>query len=629
MPYLLACLSALAIVAVQALYGGAVRPVFALPGYLVLGGTGVLGLAAFFRKDTSAPRISCLAATLTLGGFLIFQELRAEDAWFAGSYLRLTLGCLVMYLLFAGVITSAPHRIAFVVCLLFAAVVQTGFAALQFTHVQDAMPFPWLSEQMRQWYANWISSKGHGFFLNGNHLAWFLNVAGIMALSLACWGRWPVWKKILGVYVAGVCMVGGILCLSRGGLISLAASLVVFAFLSVAVIIMGARDRRIPLVAGVIIGLLVAAGGAFAVYANSFSAQRRFNLLFFDEYRFMVWSAAFRQFQMAPESGTGPGSFLYASRMFRSIDSVADDVYAHNDWAQLAADFGYPALVLLVLFWLIHIAAGWPGLREILKSRMILGSKPQSNSAALLIGAITCFAGFTVHSFFDFNMQIPANALLASAITGMLANTGVDLEGRIRRVGGVIRAIVFGTTGGFALWLLILSTKTLPSELLWLRAENALLLWNNYDAEVLARQGLEISPSHPRLRRLIGETLLRRSNNSVEIGDRKKFAKEAAAALTECVALTPRDRGIHILVAEAWIRAGEGEKARLAAVEIIKCDPTQPLGHEYYAMAQEMLGRDDTAWRVYGLASNMLGNSLARSRMAEMKKKPEKAEGSP
>lgn len=624
MPYVLACLSALAILAVQALYGGAVRPVFALPGYLVLGGAGVLGMAALFRKGASTPRISCLAATLTLGGFLIFQELRAQDAWLAGSYLRLTLGCLAIYFLFACVVTSAPHRITFVVCLLVAALVQAGFAVLQFTQAQTGMPFPWLSEQVRQWYSGRVAVKAHGFFLNGNHLAWFLNVAGIMAVSLACWGRWPVWKKILGIYVAGVCMAGGMLCLSRGGVISLAASLVVFAFLSGVVIVIGVQDRRLSMFAAVLAGLLVASGGAFALYQNSFSAQKRFSIFFIDEYRSMVWPAVFRQFQIQPETGTGPGSFLNSGRMFRSIDSVVDDVYAHNDWAQIAADFGYPAFAMLVFFCMIHVVAGWRGLIELLRSRMVSGSRPQSNSVALRLGALTCFAGFAVHSFLDFNMQMPANALLAAAITGMLANTGV--EDRVGRgfMEISVRGMAIGAMGGCALWLLVLSGRTVSAELFWLRAENSLLKWNNYEAEALAQEGLEKFPYHPRLRRLLGEALLRRSNSSVEIKDRLRYAHDAAKELKECVVLAPWDRGNHILLAEAWIRAGQGEKARLAAVEAIKCDPTQPLGHEYYAVAQEMLGRNELALRIYGLTGNMWGATISRQRMGELQKQLQK-----
>ena len=55
MRYLLAVLCAVGIVAVQALYGGAMRPVFALPSLLLVAGVAMLGLVGVAWRSLPAP----------------------------------------------------------------------------------------------------------------------------------------------------------------------------------------------------------------------------------------------------------------------------------------------------------------------------------------------------------------------------------------------------------------------------------------------------------------------------------------------------------------------------------------------------------------------------------------------
>ncbi len=171
----------------------------------------------------------------------------------------------------------------------------------------------------------------------------------------------------------------------------------------------------------------LAATVTLAVYIinASFSVQQRLTELLSDGARPMLFNAAIRQFQLEPLWGTGAGTFLYCGRQFRELMGFSDDIFAHNDWMQVASDFGFPALSLLILVVLVHLGLrDWVASPPFYGSACLYNSRPQSHAAALLLAALVALVMFTVHSFFDFNMQLPANALLASACLGSLPMVG-------------------------------------------------------------------------------------------------------------------------------------------------------------------------------------------------------------
>jgi hypothetical protein len=75
MHYLIAVLCAVAVVLTQALYGGAMRPVFALPGLLLVSVAGALGVVAIVWRNVPAPSVSCVFSVLAFAGWLIWRTM--------------------------------------------------------------------------------------------------------------------------------------------------------------------------------------------------------------------------------------------------------------------------------------------------------------------------------------------------------------------------------------------------------------------------------------------------------------------------------------------------------------------------------------------------------------------------
>jgi O-antigen ligase len=596
------------------------RTVFSIPTYGLLAIGGVLGVAALFWRRAVPPRLPALFVTLLAAGYFLWRSLHSPGQELSLFYTFLVAACVVVYCLFACVLTTPSPRHVFL-CLLFAAaVVQIVVAAIQFTSPGYYWPLPWFSEQIRAWYLkpDAVYLRGHGLFLNGNHLAWFLNIMVFFALGIACLGRCAVWAKVVFAYLAAVCIAGTVLTLSRGGMIGLGTGMVTFLILSLFALGVGARDRRLVILLVTLATLTTALGGGYFLFYKSPTVQARMSRIAEDTYRTTLWPAALRQAQLEPLTGTGAGSFTQLSRRLRDDNSDHDDTFAHNDWAQVLADFGFIGLVLLVAALLVNWKSGLDGFLNALRQRMAVSSRPQSNSAAFTMGALSALAACSAHSFFDFNMQIPANALLAAACAGMLANTGVSPGSR----GGWLPRWMAGLTACAAgVFLGLLLEKNARAEYLSLRAENALILKDTASAIEDAELGLGISPTHSRLRRLLGEALLQ----SAPLSDQpqKTFAR-SVYFLRRSTESDAGERWNRLMLGIALSSLRKYEPARIAHIEAIRLDPGNPAVHEYYALFLEGAGKKAEAMREYEVSLALPGTQFASPRLRALRQQAAK-----
>ena len=614
---LVAVLLALAVILGQLFYGGLMRTVFSIPGYGLVAIAGVLGAAALFWRRAVPPRPGPLAATLVAAGYLVWRSVHSPGQDLSLFYTFLIAACTAVYCLFACVLTTPSSRYVFVSLLFAAALGQVLVAAIQFTSPAPYWPLPWFSEQLRVWYLQPAGSysRGNGFFLSGNHLAWFLNIMAFFALGIATLGRCPVWAKVVSAYLAAVCVAGTVLTLSRAGMIGLCAGTIVFLILSLFALSIGARDRRIVVLLVTLAAVTAGLAGGYFLFSESVTVQARMSKITEDSYRMALWPAALRQAQLEPLTGTGAGSFTQLSRRLRNYNSDYDDTFAHNDWAQTASDFGFIGLVLVAGMFLANWRSGFFGFVAALRQRMSLSSRPQSNSAALTMGALSALAACAAHAFFDFDMQLPPNALLAAACAGMLANPGISLGSRRgwtpRWLGG-LSACAAG------LFLCLLLEKSARTEWQALKAENALVLCDAPTAIVEAEAGLEAAPDHSRLRRFLGEALLQTAAAS---GDPRETLVRAAYYLRRSTELDREERWNQLMLGISLSRLRKFEPAAAAHIEAIRLDPGTAAPQEYRALFLEGAGKTPEAIRAYEVSLALPGASFASQRLKALRLK--------
>lgn len=98
--------------------------------------------------------------------------------------------------------------------------------------------------------------------------------------------------------------------------------------------------------------------------------------------------------------GSGPGTFYVAFPRYRPEKVVNFYEYTHNDYAQFAAESGIPGVLLMGLFVAMSLSAA-------------LTAQWRRRDPLMRGISFACVMGVTsilIHSWVDFNLQIPANA---------------------------------------------------------------------------------------------------------------------------------------------------------------------------------------------------------------------------
>src|SRR5690606_6995713 len=97
---------------------------------------------------------------------------------------------------------------------------------------------------------------------------------------------------------------------------------------------------------------------------------------------------------------------------FQPAQLVGTANHAHQDYAQLLFEGGLAAVLLMAAFTWLFAARGATLVRAVLRRRRL--RRGEMVAAICGLGLL----GFLLHSLLEFNMHIPANAILASLLAG-------------------------------------------------------------------------------------------------------------------------------------------------------------------------------------------------------------------
>lgn len=267
-------------------------------------------------------------------------------------------------------------------------------------------------------YVTPYKHRGSGTYISPNHLAGFLELLLPLALAYAMAGRAkPVTRIVLG-YAALVLMGGIAVSVSRGGWIAALVALVLFFG-----ILAFQRGHRLP--ALVVFAVLLVAG--FVVLPRSEVFKVRLKQMVVegkpnDDLRFAMWEPAFRMWQDYPWWGVGPDHFNARFRGYRPADVQLQPDRVHNDYLNTLVDWGLVGTALVVSAWAL---LAWGIVRTspfIRKTPGDLGPRKGSNKFAFVLGASLALVAILIHSVVDFNMHIPANALIVVTFMALISS---------------------------------------------------------------------------------------------------------------------------------------------------------------------------------------------------------------
>jgi O-antigen ligase len=136
--------------------------------------------------------------------------------------------------------------------------------------------------------------------------------------------------------------------------------------------------------------------------------------------------------------GTGLGSYPWVASEIQPPETGRYWMdLAHNDYAQLLMETGVLGAGLLVLVFSLYLRAWWQLLRT---PRKPGESWPRQQKAALACGI--GLLAFALHAWVDYPFHIPANAMMAATLFGLMLrerSDGQPVKSRFRRVSAPFR----------------------------------------------------------------------------------------------------------------------------------------------------------------------------------------------
>jgi O-antigen ligase len=117
--------------------------------------------------------------------------------------------------------------------------------------------------------------------------------------------------------------------------------------------------------------------------------------------RLHFWSIAWKIFLEHPLIGAGFDAFGVAFTRFDTWNGFYRVERAHNDYLQMLADGGILGFACVVAFVVIFFKKGISA----------IGNRSDKVLRSISTGAFAGCLGILVHSFFDFPLRTPANAL--------------------------------------------------------------------------------------------------------------------------------------------------------------------------------------------------------------------------
>ena len=602
-----------AIAVMQFFFGGGdgSRAIYTLPGYVILGISGVLTLFSFWKAPGRMDR-ACLLSAILLALYLFARIALSPSAWLAGFDFHALLGALLIYLVTALVITGNWAPCVVVVGLIILGVSHVGVGVWQFA--QDANFHPLLPTGRGD-----AGFRASGFFISPNHLAGFLETALLLAMSLCFFGGFRARGKVVIGYLALVCLAGLVLTGSRGGYLSAGVGCIVFAFLSVWTLRTRLSHGLLPRMIGVIAAIALLGGGLAYVADRSFAIRTRANTVFAStDIRFQLWDAAWKQFKLAPVFGTGSRTYVYYGRMFRGPQVQTDPIFAHNDWLQTLAEYGMAGMLLIVGFVLAHLRHGWRRWHRMVgRFSPAMASPEESRALALQIGTLSAIAACLVHAVMDFNLHIPANLLVAAFLFGMLAPRRTGTGGQ---AASWMDRTLHAIPAGLGLWMLILSLPRLRGEMFAEAARGKFATGKIRLALEDAGQALASGVRNPDLYFQIGEVQRILSIGLPSDEARQWALVDAHDAYAEALAIFPQDVGIVLRDVWALSRLGRFDEAEPLLVRAKALDPNSPKVWIYSALHWKLRGKPAAALADYRMAEKVSGGWIP-SVLAELQEK--------
>ena len=241
----------------------------------------------------------------------------------------------------------------------------------------------------------------YGPYVNHNHYAGLMEllvpIPLVFSLSSMASSRERGIAGIAAAVMAGTIFLSG----SRGGMLAMVVELLILGTL----LIRQKKGLRIAIGVGtflLVLGTLLTwlGGKELTQRVSTISSETRSEIS--GGMRLSIDHDSLHMFRIRPILGWGLGTFPVVYPQFRSFYTNFFVNEAHNDYLQLLTEMGLLGFATMIWFLVLVYRTA---LRKIAKWTSDVGS-------AVTLACMLGLTGILIHSFIDFNLQIPANAAI-------------------------------------------------------------------------------------------------------------------------------------------------------------------------------------------------------------------------
>jgi O-antigen ligase len=589
---------------------GGVDPVLLSPAFTLVALLAVLwaGKTLFSREAT----LSRPALHWAVLGFLAYAVTRYFTSPFEYEA-RLELFqiglCGLVYFVAANQFHRRRDRTFFVVTLMILALFESSYGMWQAFTQSDAVFF---------WERPGYTGRGSGTYICPNHLAGFLEmVLGLVVARAAILRRESksiertVLLKVLTIYVAAMAIMGILVTLSRSGWMATLIGLFALVFL-------GDWRLRFSLPRLALVLAIVAFMG-FVLWnvepirnylIKTFPVDSKTQTVSLTDPtlggRRLMWAGTVKMIQDYPLFGVGVGAWQWIYQRYKDFRILSEPDYPHNDYLNLAADYGLIGFAIMLALFACFFRHAW----------RVAKRTPSSEQRAFAVGAMISVISLLVHSWFDFNLHIPANSLLLAAIMGFTAAIEdpeprpAENRNRLPFVRYAVGAAVLVTCGiGIRFFVPTVSAFHFTEA-----GESAKWDTNYEEAFAHFRRASALDARYPKPHIDTGEIYLSSARWRMlpaRQTERREFAHKAIASFERALALNPTLAYVLVSKARAHQLAGEDDLALKTYQRAIEVAPFNAYAYHNLGTFYRDRGEDQKALEAFYKANlYTLGNEL-------------------
>ena len=366
----------------------------------------ILSFLSPFRHEVLTQSIAIIDGSVAWQS-ISYSSLRSLAWW------TFLLSLLLFFLVFRECCSSHRHMKLLIYILLGLAVVEALYGLIQ--ALVPTLGVLWID------YIQAYLGDARGTYINRNHFAGFMEM--ILPLGLGytlALGNWqeklslktlmstdrPNFQFFLTIGLA-VMLLALLFSKSRAGITGWAVGFLAF------VLLVHSGNKGLPWSFWVITSAIIGMVSFYSLKIGVDPILERFLRVGKDASRLDYWRDSLVIVKDHP-FGTGLATFKQVFPVYNvSTISETTPYYAHNDYLQLLVEAGWIGFVALVSGFYIFLISSFRKVRH-----MSLQNDPFR--FFLTIGALSGLVSIAFHSFFDFNLQMPANCVYFVMLIGIV-----------------------------------------------------------------------------------------------------------------------------------------------------------------------------------------------------------------